>query len=124
MRRMAGLACAAALLLIIAPTISRALSRADAPASAGWSAMCTPKGLSWVQAAIASGTSGKRAPTGMPAGDDCPYCPLAASLALSSMPPMPARQITCDACPGIRDAWTAQGRCLGGAGCRGPPALG
>jgi len=126
----ARLALLAALLLVLAPSISRALASRDGDVLAGWIELCTPAGLKWVDTA-AKAPRGK-APTAPAAptsgwpdeGDACPQCPLAATLppppevfdwASSPCPPAPAQ--------GPETSLTREVFRPAGAGCRGPPAV-
>lgn len=120
-RNLARLALLAALLLAIAPSISRVLGNAGNRMPAGWVELCTRAGLTWVEAASLPG-SPLPAPATPASGDDCPYCPLAASLPLIPLPPclsLPrpaAGMLDIPPCPRLHASV-----CANGPGCRGPP---
>ncbi|MCL6713595.1 DUF2946 family protein [Pseudomonas sp. R2.Fl] len=126
-RMMARLALLAALLLVLAPSISRVLAGRGGDVLAGWVELCTPAGLKWVDtAAKAARGKAPAAPlSGWPDdGDACPQCPLAAALppppeafdwASPPCPPAPAR--------GFETSLARAAFRPAGAGCRGPPAV-
>ncbi len=74
----ARMALLAMLLLVFAPSISRSIASNNADSGSGWVEMCTATGLKMVSLAdFGKGELPK--PTQM--GQDCAYCPLAASIA-------------------------------------------
>ena len=126
-RMTARLALLAALLLVLAPSISRVLASRGGEVLAGWVELCTPAGLKLVDTA-AQATRGKAplAPTsGWPdEGDACPQCPLAAALP----PPPEAFDWASPPCPPApeRVPETSPAREVfrpAGPGCRGPPSV-
>lgn len=119
---MARLALLAVLLLALAPAAGRVLSAGSPQLLAGWSELCTAAGLQTLPSP-ARGADGPPLPAGMHGGEDCPYCPLAASLAL---PPLLAGAWL--APPVARPGWRRtrprrRFRRLHGPGSRGPPIL-
>lgn len=126
MRRMAGLAMLAALLIALAPSFSRVLGSRGGETLAGWVELCTPAGLTWVDTVAKARAKAPAAPvSGWPGdvGDACPQCPLAAA-----MPPPPEafrlppllRPPMADRAPETSNR--VQGILPIGPGCRGPPA--
>lgn len=125
---MPGLACLAALLLALVPTLGRlagAQPRAGGWENSGghWTAICTAAGLEYVRLpAAGEGAGGDAGTPSGHAGADCDYCPLLASLlffalCLALFPPC-RRQVSSGR-PGA-------GPCRGwrhpcGLGSRGPP---
>jgi hypothetical protein len=78
-----ALALTAGLLLTLLPTLGR-LQRAlnPDPLAAGWAALCTMGGLATLPSdAFGATGNGDRGNRGQ-AGDDCPYCPLLATISL------------------------------------------
>ena len=123
MRCTARLALLAALLIALAPAVSRVLGSRGGGMLAGWLELCTPAGLTWVDAA--TGAPREKAPaSGWPggAGDACPQCPLAATMP----PPEGLRWPSPPRRPVTHRAPEASARppavALAGPGCRGPPA--
>nr|WP_295376445.1 DUF2946 family protein [Pseudoxanthomonas sp.] len=124
MRYMTRLAVLAALLIALAPSISRVLGSRGGEPLAGWAELCTPAGLTWVD--IAAAKARETAPaSGWPdEGDACPQCPLAAT-----MPPppdafrLPLPWLPPTANPESEAPLPAQGTPPAGPGCRGPPSV-
>lgn len=124
---MAGLAMLAALLIALAPSISRVLGSRGGERLAGWVELCTPAGLTWVDTAAKARAKAPVAPaSGWPGdqGDACPHCPLAATMPpppeAFPLPPPPWRP-TADRAPETSNR--VQGILPIGPGCRGPPAV-
>lgn len=122
-RRMSRLAMLAVLLLALVPSVGRALGAGAPRVLADASALCTSTGLQL----LLDGARGAGGLPGLPAflhGDaDCPYCPLAASIALPLLPdpllPAPHAAML----PARRAAPRRRFRRLHGPGSRGPPIL-
>jgi len=79
---LSALAFTAALLLALLPTMGRLHRGLDSdPLAPGWEALCTTQGLvlRWVDPTGTTDAPSQGAPT-QHAGDDCPYCPLLATL--------------------------------------------
>ena len=121
---MGRLALIAMLLVAFAPSISRLLASGTTEVLDGWSQLCTSMGLKTLP-------SGDGGPAGAPmskmpggAGDDCAYCPLAASLpmlllALVFVLPVLGRDVPLPhLAPRLRVVHN-----LRGLGSRGPPIL-
>ena len=120
-----SLALAAGLLLTLLPTLGR-LQRAlnPDPLASGWTALCTMGGLATLPSDLiaAAANGGDRGNRGQ-AGDDCPYCPLLASVSLLGglllawlLPRLP---ITPAHPPRVATRIVAWHPC--GLGSRGPP---
>lgn len=95
-RPLSRLALLAVLLLALAPAAGRMLAAGTPQLLAGWSQLCTAAGLQSLPGPARS-ADGPQSPAGAHGDGDCPYCPLAASLALPpllapawSMPRAPA----------------------------------
>ncbi|MEL1264853.1 DUF2946 family protein [Pseudoxanthomonas putridarboris] len=121
---MSRLALVAVLSMAFAPSISRVLASGTTQVLAGWNELCTTAGLAWVDTGAQSPAKKLPVPDGMPAGDDCAYCPLAASLPLVLLvfcilfPRMGTGDVARIATPRLRAAANLRG--LGG---QGPPIL-
>lgn len=74
----ARMALLAMLLLVFAPSVSRWVAGNNAASGSSWVEMCTATGLKMVN--LADFVKGEL-PKPMPMGQDCDYCPLAASIA-------------------------------------------
>ena len=119
-RPMSRLALLAVLLLALAPAAGRMLSAGTPQLLAGWSQLCTAAGLQTLPSPARS-ADGPQAPAGVHAGEDCPYCPLAASLALPPLPALAAPMPRAPASPGRRTRPRRRFPHLSGPGSRGPP---
>jgi hypothetical protein len=69
----------AMLLLVFAPSVSRWIASNSEVSGSSWVEMCTVSGLKLVN--IADFGKGETPTKTMPMGQDCAYCPLAASIA-------------------------------------------
>lgn len=128
LRSVSRLALLAVLLMAFAPSVSRVLAGAGTQVLAGWAELCTAQGLKWVDTATPS-TAEKSplpapTPAPMPMGDDCAYCPLAASL-----PPLlplffvPHPRPAAGGIPPADPAPRRMAANLRGLGGQGPPVL-
>ena len=84
---MLQLALLAALLMALAPSVTRWVASAGSQVLAGWTELCTTDGIKWVdtraESPIVKPPVGKApSPEGMSMGADCAYCTLAAALPL------------------------------------------
>jgi len=79
---MLQLALLAALLMVLAPSVTRWTASAGTQVMAGWTELCTTDGITWVDTRVESPVEKSPSPSGMPMGTDCAYCVLAAVLPL------------------------------------------
>ena len=79
---MLRLALVAALLMALAPSVTRWVTSAGTQVLAGWTELCTTDGIKWVDTRADSSVEKAPPPAGMPMGADCAYCVLAALLPL------------------------------------------
>ncbi len=79
---MLQLALLAALLMALAPSVTRWVTATGSQVLAGWTQLCTTDGIKWVDTRVASPAKKSPSPAGMPSGADCAYCTLAAVLPL------------------------------------------
>jgi hypothetical protein len=79
---MLQLALLAALLMALAPAVTRWVASAGTQVLDGWTALCTTDGNKWVDTRAESPVGKTPSPAGMPMGADCAYCVLAAALPL------------------------------------------
>ncbi len=119
-----SLALAAGLLLTLLPTLGR-LQRAlnPDPLASGWTALCTMGGLATLPSDLADAATGTDRGNRGQAGDDCPYCPLLASVSLLGglllawlLPRLPAVAVRPSPATARIAAWHPCG-----LGSRGPP---
>jgi len=121
------LAMAAALLLLLVPTVGRLMEAAPARRDCMCAEMCAAAGLPWTQHAQAPGSQpdphavhhAKR-----PSGVDCAYCPLLAALLVIAV----SVWLACLRTPALRRAprrasLPARWQHPCGLGSRGPPAI-
>ena len=126
-RRMSLLALAAALLLLLVPTVGRLLAASEAQRDGLWAQMCTAAGLSWVELgpapALQPEPHASHHEGGMSAGEDCAYCPLLATMLVFAVALWPALLHT--PAPRRRPRRTRLPRLWHpcGLGSRGPPAI-
>lgn len=121
---MARLALLAALLVAFAPSVSRVLTHGAAQAVAGWTQMCTSVGLAMVVTEGVLPDKKSPAPAGMPPGDACAYCALAAALPIvllflyALVPTTPGCRDPLPVAPRLRILVNQRG-----LGSQGPPIL-
>ncbi|HEV7271026.1 DUF2946 family protein [Pseudoxanthomonas sp.] len=87
LRPMLQLALLAALLMALAPSVTRWVTATGSQVLAGWTELCTTDGIKWVdtrtESPVAKAPFGKvPSPAGMTMGADCAYCTLSAALPL------------------------------------------
>lgn len=123
-----SLAFAASLLLSLLPTAGRLYQAFDPdPLASGWRALCTAQGLALRPvdpiAALAGEerSGGQRGGSGHP-GDDCPYCPVLASVSMPALLVLPAFPAHVDeAAVAVRPQPRLPERRRPGCEPRGPP---
>jgi len=121
---MSRLALIALLLVVFAPSVSRTLAAGTSQLLAGWSQLCTSTGLQLLPSEGSSPLGKSTMPMGMPAGADCAYCPLAASLPLLLLCLAFALVVHAPWTPHSRPSpRLRQAARVCGLGSRGPPIL-
>lgn len=122
---MSLLALAAALLLLLVPTVGRLLA-GDGARGGLWAQMCTAAGLTWVQLAPAPAPQPDPHAAhddGMASGEECAYCPLLATMLVVVVSIWLARVRTPAPRRGLRRLSLPTPGYPCGLGSRGPPAF-
>ncbi|RRN59116.1 DUF2946 domain-containing protein [Pseudoxanthomonas sp. SGNA-20] len=120
-RLLAPLALLAGLLLALAPVAGRVLAAGGPQLLAGWSELCTAEGLQLAPSEARDADGAPLAPASLHGDADCPYCPLAASLALPATATATVPGLAPATPPARRASPRRRFRRLHGPGSRGPP---